>query len=388
MNGDHAWNVAGQNAIPAGADRDQRTAVEARQAQIWLTPHGFIKAAMTSHNATARAMTVRGARKSVIVFTAPSGVQFKGMLDEQNLIERIETWIHSPVLGNTMLEAVFSDYKDFGDVKYPARIIQREGGYPVLDITVTDVKRNVAVAIEVPAGIRQARSPAPAAVELEKLEDGIWVVPGGAKSIAVEFRDHIVVIEAPASEARSIAVIDALVKAIPDKPIRYVINTHAHFDHAGGLRTYAAEGATVITWAGNIPYFEQVWANPRTINPDRLAQSGRRAVFEGVVGSRVLSDDSRSLVIYHYGAGNPHDPGMMMVFLTEESILIEADSFSPAANPHQAVSAGSGLVHFHESVERLRLGIRQIIPIHGPLVTTLDDLRKAVEVFKNMSGTD
>src|SRR5207249_7189804 len=93
--------------------------------------------------------------------------------------------------------------------------------------------------------LKQARAEAQTIVP-EKLAEGVWSLPGGARSVALEFRDYIAVVEAPESETRSIAVIDAVKKVIPSKPIRYVINTHSHFDHLGGLRTYAAEGATII----------------------------------------------------------------------------------------------------------------------------------------------
>lgn len=378
LSGTYAWDMTGENAIPAASERDQRSALQGRLTQIWLTPHGFIKAAMAG-NATARTETVRGAKKTVISFMTPSRVKLEGTLDDRNLVERIETWYDNPVLGDMMYEAVFSDYKDFGGVKFPTHILQRSAGYPILDVTITDVKPNAAATIEVPASIRQAKPPAPEVGEPQKISDGIWIMPSGAKSVAIEFRDHVVVVEAPETEAQSIATIDAVKKIIPSKPIRFVVNTHLHFDHSGGLRTYAAEGATIVTHRDNIPFYEQVWANPRTINPDRLAKSGRRPVFEGVVGSRMMTDGARDLFIYHY-AGNMHNAGMLMLFLPKEKILIEADSFSPPANPNVPPTAIANLVHFYEAVGRLRLDVEQVVPIHGRL-TTLDEVRELVDSY-------
>ena len=83
-------------------------------------------------------------------------MKFEGVIGEQNLVERVETWDSSPVLGDTKFEADFSDYKDFAGVKFPTHIVQRNGPYPILDIDVTDVKPNAAVSIEVPANIRAA----------------------------------------------------------------------------------------------------------------------------------------------------------------------------------------------------------------------------------------
>src|SRR5262249_15423362 len=87
-------------------------------------------------------------------------------------------------------------------------------------------------------------------------------------SVVVELNDYLIVIEAPLDEAHASAVIAEIRRVFGDKQIRYVVNTHAHFDAAGGLRTYAAEGATIITQDINKAYLERVLALPRTISPD------------------------------------------------------------------------------------------------------------------------
>ena len=378
MSNGFAWDMVGAAAMPAALERDLRTAVDGRMAQIWLTPHGFIKAAMAGTAAT-RIEQIGGARKTLVSVTTPTGVKLEGTLNDQNLVERIETPLSHPMVGDTLFEAEFHNYKDFGGVKFPTRVVQRNGGYPVLDVTITDVKVNIPVSFEVPENIRAARAPAPAPLVPEKASDGVWIIPGAAKSVAVEFRDHVVIVDAPESEARSIAVMDAVARAVPSKPIRYVINTHSHFDHASGLRTYAAEGAIVVTHRDNIPYYEQLWAQPRTLSPDRLSRSSRKAVFEGVVGARTFSDGARRMVVYHY-SGNMHNPGMLMVYLPKEKILMQADSYTPPANPDEAPGGMANLVHFYDAVQRLRLDVGQIIPMHGRLVT-LEDARAAVERF-------
>jgi glyoxylase-like metal-dependent hydrolase (beta-lactamase superfamily II) len=363
---------------PAALERDLRPAVEGRTTQIYLTPHGFLRAALAG-TASTRTEDVRGARKTIVTVTTPHKVRLEGVINAQHQVERVETALHHPMLGDMVFEAEYSAYRDFSGLHFPSRIVHRNGGYPVLDVTVGDVRTNVPFVLAVPDSVRTAAAPAPAPLVPEKLADGVWALPGGARSIAVEFRDHVVIVDAPESEARSIAVIEAVKALLPAKPIRAVVNTHAHFDHASGLRTYAAEGATIVTHHANVPYFEQVWAYPRTISPDRLARSGRKAAFDGVVGTRTLSDGARRLVLYHY-PGNMHNAGMLMAYLPKEKILVQADSYNPPPMAGDLPAGMANLVHFYDAVQRLRLDVEQVVPIHGRLVT-LDEIRTAVETY-------
>jgi glyoxylase-like metal-dependent hydrolase (beta-lactamase superfamily II) len=114
--------------------------------------------------------------------------------------------------------------------------------------------------------------------------------------------------------------------------------------------------------------------------PDRLAKSGRTTVFEGIIGSRTFRDDMHEMVVYHY-PGNMHNAGMLMVFLPKERMLIEADSFTPAANPNDPPGGLPNLVHLLDAVDRLRLDVQQVVPIHGRL-TPLDEARAAAETFR------
>ena len=161
-------------------------------------------------------------------------------------------------------------------------------------------------------------------------------------------------------------------------PIKYLVNTHHHFDHLGGVRTYVAEGATIVTHELNKPYFEKVWQAPRMISADKLSQSPRQATFETFADTHTLTDGARTLELYHI-QGNRHNEGVVMAWLPRERLLIEADVFTPPppnAPPPPVVSVFTQ--NLDENIRRLKLDVRQILPIHGRIVT-MADLRKALQ---------
>jgi glyoxylase-like metal-dependent hydrolase (beta-lactamase superfamily II) len=207
----------------------------------------------------------------------------------------------------------------------------------------------------------------------------VYYLRGGSHhSVAIDQADHVVVVEAPLDEARSAAVIAKVKETIPGKPIRSIVNSHVHFDHSGGLRTYVAEGATVVTHEMNRPYYEKAWAAPRTLNPDSLAKAARPAAFETFAEKHVLTDGRRAIEI-HRLAGNGHNDAFAMVYLPAERILIEVDAWAPLA-PNQPPPAAPSpfAVNLYENIQKLKLDVRQIAALHGPGVATLADLRSAV----------
>lgn len=369
VSGDSAWNLAAAGGA-APAPQPQPAAVEERVMEIWTTPHGFLKAA------AAGSATSTPAGDGTEVTVTRGAHRYVGTLNAQNEVARVRTWIDNPVLGDTEVQFDYSDYRDFGGVRFPSRIVRTQGGHPVLDLTVSDVTANPGLALgEVPPA---APAP-PVTVTVETLAGGVYYLKGGTHhSIAIEQRDHVVVVEGPQNEARSLAVIAKVKETIPDKPIRYLVNSHVHFDHSGGLRTYVQEGATIVTHAMNQPYYEQAWANPHTLAPDALATSPRAATFETFTDRHVLTDGARTIEV-HAIAGSGHNDAFAMVYLPRERILIEGDAWTPAAAdaPPPAVP-NPFAVNLYENIQRLKLDVRQIAALHGPRLATLADLRTAI----------
>jgi len=361
VSGNYAWNVAGETATAAPA------AVEERQLQLWLTPHGWLKAAL-QNNPKVESRTVNGRTVTVVSFTAQGKWNLSGVINEQDVVEKIETRMANPVLGDMPVEVEYSEYKDFGGVKFPTRIVQRQGGYPTLELTVTSVQPNAAVALPVPDAVRQAAIP-PIRVEPQKVAAGVWYLAGSShNSVLVEFQDFVMVIEAPLNEERSEAVIAEVKKLVAGKPIRYLVNTHHHFDHSGGLRTYVAEGATIVTQAMNKPFYEQTFQAPRTLSPDRLLRTPLEAKFEAFTDKYELTNGSQTIQL-HLIQGNTHNEGILLAYLPRERLLIEADVFTPPAPGAPPPAAPSPFtVNLYENLQRLGLRIDRILPIHGRVV--------------------
>jgi glyoxylase-like metal-dependent hydrolase (beta-lactamase superfamily II) len=389
VNGDIAWNLNAQGE----ATRTMADVAGDRQLMLWTGPAGFIQAGLAAPNAAAtdRYFARQNKTLKVVAFSTKvcDGPQpqctrrITGEFNNDNLLERVVTWVPDPVLGDKMVEIRWSDYKDVGGgVKMPHRVHAHIGDHPLipgghnfLDLRVSEIKVNVANAAQaVPDAVKSAPLPNHQRVVATTLAPGVVQMGGGSHhSVAVEFKDYVAVIEGPLSNQRTNAVVAEVKKTFPNKPIRYLVNTHNHFDHLGGVRGYVAEGATVITEDKNKDLYKNVVLapQPRTLSPDRLSQrpfaptGPGQNMLQTFTDSYTISDGNQSIELYHVEGLN-HSDNMLIAYLPKSKILISADLGGPppAGSPAPAnVSANS--IALFRNIERLKLDVATHAPIHG-----------------------
>ena len=354
----------------------------AQQLEIVMMPHGFVRAAAARNAAIERGSG--SSKQTVITFTGDNKAPVRAFLDERNLIARVETLVDHPVMGDMPFVAVYSDYKDVGGgVQFPMHIVQQQGGHPVFDLRVTDVKVNTPVDTQAPQGRggapAAAAAPANPPAQSEKIGDGVYLITGGYTVIAIDFKDYIALIESGQTEERALAVIAEAKRLIPNKSIRYVINTHSHFDHAGGLRAFVAEGSTILTHESNKAYLEKLLALPHTLNPDKAQASGKKPMVEGMGAKKVLTDGTHVVELYHLENFLHHD-GMIVAYLPKEKVLLEADGYNPqpmTATPPNPPSPYT--LSLADNIQRLKLDVQRIVPVHYPAdnrVVTMAELTR------------
>src|SRR5215472_4594638 len=391
--------AGGSTTLTPGTFFQQVTAQQADVSQPWanslefyITPWGFLKGA-AANNATVGKGKADGKNYTVLTWSptvkAASGKNYviNGYIDEQNMVDRVETWLGENIMGDMHILAVYSGWKDFGGVKAPSKIVQTRGEWPFFEVTVTAAKANpsdVATLVPAPAPARGAGGGgggAPAApamnVTSEKLGDGLYRLTTGAgsyDSVIVEFKDYIMMLEAGQSVARATAYVAETKKLVPNKPIRYVWNSHPHSDHTGGLPVLVEEGATIVTQKNNVAFLEKALNTPRTLLDDPLAKTPKKAKFEAVDEKKVYSDGTRIVEIYHVSPV-PHSNGLTIAYIPKEKILFQGDfTVTPGEPANDHVKALGPVV-----LDKLKLDFDRYIPVHaGAAPETKADLLKAL----------
>jgi len=266
--------------------------------------------------------------------------------------------------------------------------VQTRGGWPFFEVNVTAAKANPADVATIaaapprgggpggggppgggagrPGGPGGGAPPAPPALTVmpEKLGDGLYRFTAGNgsyDSVIVEFKDYIMMLEAGQSEARALAYIAEIKKMYPNKPIRYVMNTHPHSDHTGGLPAMVAEGATIITHKNNEEFFERALNTPRTLLADTLAKNPKKAKVESVGDKKVYSDGMRTVEFYHV-PGAPHSNGLLIAYIPKEKVLFQGD-FSLPGKPGEP--ANDHVKALAPVLKKLNLPFERYINVHA-----------------------
>ena len=354
-------------------------------------PHLFLIAAYEGAPSTLRSLgrTVYERRPhDVITFASGNGIQWTLFLDSRTkLLTKYEQMVSDPLAGDSVQETVFPSYRTVGKLKVPTGRITIRAGEITEEVNYTDVQFNTKPgedAFAKPKGYDDLPQPTPAPTKETRLADGVFLFESGANSLVVEFSDYVLIVEPYGGGRGAKPTITKAREMFPSKPVKYVVVTHYHDDHSGGLRSYVAEGIEVVTTADNQRYFETMSASNFTINRDDQTTNKRKPAFSFVKNQKSLFDDGKQTVEVINIGPSPHAKEMLIVYLPKEKLVFQGDLVNlPNSGKFLPTTVNATTVHFFDQIKLLGLDVDRIAAVHGP-TTTLDELRKAVE--KSRSG--
>ena len=295
------------------------------------------------------------------------GVNFMVMFDPQTgLPARVRTLDFDNMWGDVNYDLVLSEWQPLAGVRVAANQRYELNGRVVADMRLAQMTPNPQLnpaGMSVPESVRAtAAKPATGnllyqwvirrqftgtyldsdnasydtlagpGLRLQELAPGVEHVVGGShNALLVEMRDHLIVFDAPVSDGQSNWTIRAAQAKYGAKPIRYIVLTHHHMDHAGGLRAYLAQGATLVVGRGAAAHYRRILAAPATRNPDLGAYDFSRANIVEVADRYVMSDGQREVSAHL--TENPHAESMLIGYVADARIGFVTDIWSPGAAP-------------------------------------------------------
>jgi glyoxylase-like metal-dependent hydrolase (beta-lactamase superfamily II) len=340
-----------------------------KRLEIWTTPWGFLLGAAAASKLTLKTQTVDKVRYRVVSYTTPFGASsgrpytIAGYISPQMTVDKVETWIDHPLMGDLEVMFNYGNYQDAAGLKVPTKVSQKNIGMEVY------VARFAFAAANPPdlEALLQPTVPDVAAAPLPMLSKplaaGVYLISGGYDALVVELKDSVVILGGGGNEARGLALIAEARRLVPGKPITYAVNLHGHFDHAMVLPAFASAGITILTDDPNQYFLQESLNTPRTLVGDAFAKSKQHAKVESVIEKRVLGDAARSIELHHLKQ-IPHADGMLAAWLPKERILFVSDIEPPIAGQPLTPS----MVALQQNIDRLGLDFETFIS-NGPRST-------------------
>ena len=328
--------------------------------------------------------SIAGTSYEVLTFPWPNNQVVSLYFDVSNgLLNRLSRPVMDALEGDTAIDYIYEGYETKADgVNAPTILRVELAGELMIDHEYKSIVLNGELdesIFERPENVQFVHMDPPTGNNLVKVRENVYVVdfPQTRPNVSfVIFEDYILAVDAPANSFYSSQAIDAI-RAVSDKPIRYVIPTHHHDDHSGGLRAFVAEGATVITPSGDLDYYRRMIGAKYTIFPDVLSSTEIAAIFEIVDFDRVLKDKNNVARIINIGS--PHAKDMYIVWLPGERIVITADTFE-FFDGHPVAAASNAAVAFAQSLDNENIKPEVILESHSRAWYAWEDLQTSLKL--------
>jgi cyclase len=219
-------------------------------------------------------------------------------------------------------------------------------------------------------------------MKVSQVAGNVYLLQGAGGNIGVSVGDDGVVIVdddfAPMADK-----ISAALKGITDKPLRFIINTHYHFDHTGGNATLQPTGGIIAH--DNVRKRLQtdgIAGNGSSVKLNSPAVSARALpiiTFDRDVTVHLNGEDIQAL---HFPRG--HTDGDSVVFFPKSNVVHMGDDFVTYGFPFIDLQGGgsvAGLIDACEAIIKKLPADVKVIPGHGP-VSTLEDIKRFVTMLK------